>query len=378
MKTTRMSALLLALLTLVAFAAPLPAWAADSSGVEALPEEIHLQPVFVNCDAGRTIGRVLERRVLRHHLEIVINGTCVEDVLIDRDDVTLRGNENGDPVLVGGIRIENASRVIVEGFTVRDNVNLESGIEAVAGSSVIIRDMVVENSANRGIRIRDSVAEIRDVFVSGSGTVGILVRGSRLSLEGRVESVNANEGGIILTDNTSAFSKEGELITSGNLFGFVVQTSASFEGVFGSLTTQDNEVAGLLVATQGVFVYGITLQSTGNGFAGVWVDESSSLSPFANLTGLASTTIAGNGVVGAFVERGSTLEFAGVTTVTGNPIGVFVDDSILRSAAADVTGNFSSDISLNFGSRASFNGDNVVGVLQCDGTILTRGEIACP
>ena len=330
----------------------------------------------VDCSDGETLGAALGRD--ERKLIVEFSGTCTEDVVIDRDDVTLRGASPA-ATLIGGVRVEGASRVAIRDFRVKDNSNIESGVEAVAGASVTILGMVVENSVNRGIRIRDSVAEIRDCSVSGSGTVGILVRGSRVTFEGDVVSTDNVEQGIVLTDAASGFSRDGNIVTNNNLFGFAVQTSSSFEGVFGTLTSNDNQSIGILIASQGVFVYGVTLEAKRNGFAGVFLDELSSLSPFINLTGLAATTLAENGVMGAFVDRKSSIELAGATDVSDQLFGLFVStDSLVQLTDATITGNAIADIRLDFGSAGDFLGGNTVGVLQCTSDSLSRGDITCP
>lgn len=340
-------------------------------------EKGFVRTVSVDCDRGQTIERALRR--LGPTLIIEFTGTCTEDVIIDRDNVTLRGAADGATV-VGGVRVDASKRVVISDFEVRDNVNLESGIEAVAGASVLIQDMVVDNSVNRGIRVRDSVAEIRDVAVSGSVTAGILIRGSDVTLEGAIDVTTSGEGGIILTDSSSAFSRDGVITANGNLFGVIVQTSSSFEGVFGSLTANNNAVHGLLVASNGAFTYGLTLETNGNGFAGIYVDEGSTMSPFANLTDLASTTATGNAFAGVFVDRNSTFELAGNATISGQVFGVFISTaSVLQMTDTTLVGNFAGDLRLDFGVVADFvNEGNTVGTIVCTDDVLTRGDISCP
>lgn len=330
--------------------------------------------VRVDCSKGETIAKALTRNSDR--LVIQIKGTCTEDVVIHRDDVVLTSIVP-NTTLVGGVHIESSQRVEVSGFTITDNVNFESGLEAVAGSSVVIHDMLVKDSILRGIRIRDSVAEIRDTTVRNSLSTGIIGRGSRLSLEGVVDVSNSAESGFVFTDGTSVFSKEGDLISTFGEIGMIVQSGSSFEGVFGSLTATDNIFAGVLLATQGVFVYGFDLNASSNGFAGIWLDESSSMSPFSNIGVNSTTTLQNNAVVGAFLQRNSTLEFAGTTLVTGQSFGVFSEESTLRSTNAGITGNLT-DVFLQFRSVANFASGNSVGTLVCDGTDLVRGQLSCP
>lgn len=45
----------------------------------------------VGCSMGQTVSAAIRRGDARQPLEVVVRGTCNECVLIDRDDVTLRG-----------------------------------------------------------------------------------------------------------------------------------------------------------------------------------------------------------------------------------------------------------------------------------------------
>jgi hypothetical protein len=64
------------------------AHAADKAPKEKAPLEA---TVFVDCAAGDTIANALATPAL--NLTIEISGTCVEDVIIDRTNVTLRGTD---------------------------------------------------------------------------------------------------------------------------------------------------------------------------------------------------------------------------------------------------------------------------------------------
>ncbi|MEM9555448.1 MAG: right-handed parallel beta-helix repeat-containing protein [Acidobacteriota bacterium] len=375
-----MTKFLVSMLVLVACVlAPQTALAESPTNDRATQDEADFftRTIRVNCDHGGTLNRAL--KAFGPRLTIEFKGTCTEDLVIRRDDVTLRGSD-ANATLIGGIQIDGSSRVAISDFLVKDNTQLEGAIEALAGSSVAIHDMVVENSGNRGIRIRDSVADIRDVSIDGSATAGLLTRGSNISLEGNITVTNSAEGGIILTDASSTFSKEGVIVANDNLFGIIVQTSSSFEGVFGSVTADNNQVHGLLVASNGAFNYGVTLQTNGNGFAGIYVDEGSIMSPFANLTSLASTTAIGNGFAGIFVDRNSTFELFGNASIAGQVYGVFISTaSVLQMTDTTLAGNFVGDLRFDFGSVGDFsNGGNSVGSVSCTADIITRGDVACP
>ncbi len=330
----------------------------------------------VDCDRGRSINTSLRRLPpLVFDVKIKVRGTCEENIVITRDGVALEGDPTA--TLVGGIRVVGADRVTITNLTVTDNTEFEGAIEAVEGASIRVINVDIENPSSRGLRVRDSVAEIQDLSIANASTVGFLARGARLTLEGEIDVTDSTESNIVLTDGTSVFSKEGNITSSGGEIGMIIQGSSSFEGVFGSYTATANTFAGLLVATQGVLVYGFDLDLSGNSNFGLWVDEASSVSPFANLQELSTTTLNNNGLAGAFVQRGSTLELAGNTTVSGNPFGVFVEESGLKTVGADISGNVS-DLTLSFAARATFEAGTTIGTMTCDTTAVTRGVLACP
>jgi hypothetical protein len=331
--------------------------------------------ISVDCGLGQTIAKALEHP--GEKLTISFKGTCNTDVLIDRDWVTLRGSD-GSATIVGGVRVDAASHVVLTGFKVRDNTRLESGIEAVAGASVKIQGVTIENSSNRGMRFQDSVGDVRDIVIRDSFTVGLLARGSRLVLEGTIDISNSREGQITLTDTSHVYSTMGQITLSGGQFGLVVQSNAVFDGVFGSLKTTGAQFSGIYVATGGSLTYAMSLESSNNLFAGVWLDENASFSPFINpiLIGVRPTRLLNNAVVGVFVQRDSTFELNVNSEVSGNAFGIFAEESTLRLTGAKVTGN-RTDLRMIFGTKASGMGGNTIGTKSCDATVLTRGDVSC-
>jgi hypothetical protein len=332
--------------------------------------------INVNCGSGQTITQALVHPAEK--LTVSFKGTCSEDVLIDRDWVTLQGADGG-ATIVGGVRVDAAQHVVLTGFKVRDNTRLESGIEAVAGASIAIKGVTVENSANRGIRFQDSVGDVRDIVVRNSFTVGLLARGSRLVLEGTIDIAGSREGQITLTDTSHVYSTRGQITLSGGQFGMVVQSNAVFDGVFGSLSASGAQFSGIYVASGGTFTYALSLDASNNLFAGVWVDENATFSPFINpvLIGVRPTRLLNNAVVGAFVQRDSTFELNANSQVSGSTYGIYAEESTLRLTRSNVTGN-ATDLRMLFATKASGQGGNTIGRVVCDATVLTRGDIRCP
>jgi len=57
-----------------------------------------IKTVEVDCTKGKTIGKALERDNEDRPLVVVVQGICNENVVIDRDDVTLQGDSSSDGV----------------------------------------------------------------------------------------------------------------------------------------------------------------------------------------------------------------------------------------------------------------------------------------
>src|SRR5215216_6183010 len=74
--------------------------------------------LLVSCDRGETIAKQLDRNETK--LVIEFSGTCREHLLIERDGVEIRGSGAG-ATLIGSVRLIGSSRVVLEGFTIRDN-----------------------------------------------------------------------------------------------------------------------------------------------------------------------------------------------------------------------------------------------------------------
>lgn len=108
----------------------------------------HAQPrpktVTVDCAAGGSINAALRRTA--PVLVVEIRGVCVEDVVITRDNVTLRG---ADPA-VDGIRA-------ISGAAGNPTVAVEAPAHTVSLENLTIGE------GNDGVRVRNA----RDVFVKG-------------------------------------------------------------------------------------------------------------------------------------------------------------------------------------------------------------------
>ena len=72
--------------------------------------------VIVDCDAGQSIQTAVNKANPRAPLTLVVSGTCEENVLIRRDDVTIDGNNDG--AVSGTIEVSEGSRVKIQNLCI--------------------------------------------------------------------------------------------------------------------------------------------------------------------------------------------------------------------------------------------------------------------
>ena len=335
--------------------------------------------VSVECDRGETITSALARNA--ESLEIEFTGTCHESFEIQRDRVTLRGG-NADATIVGEVRVVNSQHVQLENFTVRNSPRI--GVDVVDNSRVKLDGITVRESGETGMRLTDSWVEVHDVSSLNNAASGITtLRCTSGTFSGRVRA-HGNVVGIVVGTGAgfNAVDRreftEFDIDTSGNGIGIIIQTGASLFVRDGVWRSNNNTAAGFVLAGNGSFAeLETTLEARNNGFAGGFVRDSSVWQ-----TGSGSgvkRTFANNGVYGLRVESESTLDFDGaLLTVSGNGVaGVSVDNSAVLLQGATVQGHPQGDLALGFGSKASFVGQNQFGTIQCDSTVLLRGGPAC-
>ncbi len=332
--------------------------------------------INVDCDAQQTLAGALADKSTGD-LNIVFSGTCKEYLYVQRDGVAIRGKD-ATATLAGAIEFTAARRILLENFTCRDNTQLEYCIGALLGSSVTLHNIKVFNSSVRGILIFNSAALIEGLTVDKTVSTSILVRGSHVRIEGEVNFSNTIEGCMVVDAASSVFSKSAVITARECMAGLLVQSNSTFQGPFGTLNLNHNTFAGLALITQGTFAYGGSINAKNNAQAGIFVDDGSSYSPFSNLIGSSTITLANNGYANVYVARRSGVELANVLSNTGSTYGVWVDDSSVKISHAKISENKTADVRLQFGSHATFLEGATVGTLSCDGSQIVRGsKTAC-
>lgn len=352
----------------------------STSLVLAVAAEAQVTRVRVNCNHGGTIAGVLANHNAPN-LEIVVTGLCKEKLVrIGRDAVTIRGAIGGGAVLEGTFVVDGASNVTIKDLSVRKGEDSCIIIRHNAGA--VVRNTTLEDCGNRGILLEGSAATIVDTTIRRVGTVGILNRNSRVELDRNIHVSEAGVACISATDGAVIYlnpdNHPATVLLERSLLGLVSQLSSEITLAEGTVIARNNQLAGILAASQGVVVHGTAvIESKDNDTYGLYLDELSSWSPFVGFG--ATVTITGNGSHGIFVERGSALELTNATVIANNGgKGIKVDNGILRINGTTVNeGNATGDVALTFGTRAELGTGNAMGSLTCDDTVMLRGGGAC-
>jgi hypothetical protein len=259
------------------------------------------QQVFmVNCAAGETINGALARGDSRKQMTIQVSGTCTENVVIARDDVTLVGMPAAVTAADGGMA---AIQVRGSRVTIIGPVEVTGGVNAIGvnGHFVVIQNATLQGATQSGLNLSNSSVTANRVRITNNGVAGILLRGGHLRLTESEIFNNATGIGINAMRNASVTTVDNTI--SGNLKGVVVElgSTASLDGD----AIGPNAERGLELAT-GSSANLLDVTISGNGAGGVLLDTGST----ATISG---GTIGPNGGSGIALESNSTTRLTGVT-----------------------------------------------------------------
>ena len=142
---------------------------ASAFGHKGLESQMHL----VNCHApGSSIQRTVDAAALGRPITVLVRGTCVEDVNVRRDDVSLVAHSLGGAV-EGTINVIGAQRFLVDGLRVSGSGD---GITALDNASATIRNAMVEHNSGSGVSaIRNALVILHDNVIRKNDAYGLLV-----------------------------------------------------------------------------------------------------------------------------------------------------------------------------------------------------------
>jgi hypothetical protein len=330
--------------------------------------------VNVDCAAGQKLVDALATPA--GALTVVFTGTCVEDVVIRRSDVTLRGGAPGATIdgssttAPNTLFIEGALRVTLADFAIRNSAS--SGLVArfsfVDATNLTITDNVLAGALVDGCTVRFTNATISRNLVgvaAEGGNALVAFIGTTTIADNAQDGISSSDGAYVYQRPTAG----SNLTISGSECGIYVSQNAQFHASRDSITVSQNEYG--IAGGRGAIIDVLSLTLTGNRY-GVLLSDAS----FRAAGSFSNNTTAIEAQLGSKVDlyrgRGS------LTTITGNRVGISADAQsqiILRDTS--VTGNLERDIRLAFGSTLSRYQNTTVGALSCDSTTLIRPPMTC-
>lgn len=348
-------------------------FAAAALGKEA-PKSIQ-----VDCAKGESINAALSSAA--ETLVIEFTGVCAEDVVIGRDDVTIRG-------AAPGAKITGAAGAATP----------QPAISMRGVDSITLENFAVDDTDRRGVDVRASTNVRLDGIVSSTNVSDGLFLGEGASAFVRNSTFDDNGGDGIGMWSGSVLVLEGTISTSGNnrvglLASGSSDISVSFFGV--QMTSNANANCGYFLQLGATAQWGaanpVSVIASGNAncgagvifesmWGGVLTAENSNICVQLNGAsfdgGPVPLSITGCNVgIRADIDSHLSLNNA---TITSNGVGMLLDGPTAQIRNTVVTGNTTTDVRLLFGARATFDGTNDVGVVTCESTVLIRGNVSCP
>jgi len=302
---------------------------------------------------------------------------------------------------LNGIVAQNGAQVTLTSDVVTGNAVM--GILEQANSSVTISGGSNGGNGVHGIDVESTSALVftGTYGISGNGVFGINVNnGSSITLNAASLSVNSNTLGIQLGTNASGFlDGQSKLDTSSNFSdGLTIVSGSHVVNFGGKITSNGNQIHGISINSKGGLDLdaGSQVTASGNVGDGVHLENTSVMTIFNNpnfsqAPGTTTLTVQGNGGSGLNLLTGSEVlddNYAQIISSSNAQAGVALDNgsSLTFGQTIPVTGvssviqSNSTDLQLGFSSRLTYIGNDVIGTVHCDATVLVRGagSIKCP
>ena len=175
--------------------------------------------VRVDCDDGESINRAISRSNLAEKLTISVRGTCVENVVIDRDHVTLQPSKYGG----GSIEAEDETKSVI----------------LITGDHVTVQDFdgasISGGSVGVGV-LEGGEASIINNHITGNRFGVFLFWGGIGLLEGNL--IDDNEVGVLITFNSMGRLRSNQIL-SNDAGGFVSGSSSAWFQTGNSVSEND-------------------------------------------------------------------------------------------------------------------------------------------
>ena len=219
-------------------------WADDDDD-----DDVQRGPVQVTVDCStQSIQDALRRARHARGVVVRVRGTCIEDVAIKRDGVTLQGKEPEGGAVRGTITVSAARHVAFKGL---DVTGPGSGIVATEGAQIEVSGAEVNGNEVNGIVVeQEAHAAISNSTVNSNGA--------------NLPADSIAGHGVLVTDSASARITGSDI--SGNRCDGVAVFNHSFARLVGNSIEGNSRIAsgcgaGVLVALNSL------VRSNGNAFA---------------------------------------------------------------------------------------------------------------
>jgi hypothetical protein len=300
----------------------------------ALPSADPVHTVRVDCDRGHTIAHALGAADERKPLVVQIQGTCTENVLVTRNDVTLQGPAAlvAADVTLPVVTLDGAQRVVLEALVLSGGVD---GVRGLRGATYeLLRCTVTGNSRFGVLAAYSASAVVDECTVSGNGPTTpsqpaggglIAANGAQLVL---TNSTVANNRGAGVTGTRSSFLRVGQDFGGSSVPGPVTVSGNQGNGVTVSDGSSGIVIAALVAGNGG---HGIAVSGTSH--AQIGVGSSGAVAP---------NTIRDNASHGVTVYQGSRAQIHGnlFDNSAHTPAGRIQSTGVrVEAAAATITGN---------------------------------------
>lgn len=338
--------------------------------------------VEVDCDAGDSVADALEQHGSGSIIRIL--GTCMEQVVITHNDVTIDGG--GSAVLDAGedaegpvVHVLGARNVTVRDITVQ---NGQHGILVENMSTITLEDVVSQENSSHGVEIIQSHATVSNLRSHQNGRVGLSInRNSEVRLiDSTLESNNIS--GLVIFSSAIGRLEGTNVVRDNAAQGVTLGLGGMIFSIGAELMIENNGAEGfsLLQGGDAQFLGG-TITVRGNEGDGIALDLGSTL-----VLGRADFEVPGevlveeNGGDGVSVMGASQLAADAIMplTVQANAgDGMYVDASLVRLNGAVIENNDGTELELVFGARATIE-DMMLDEIVCGEGVLVRGAVSCP
>ncbi len=327
--------------------------------------------INVDCTRGDSINAALADKA--EVLVVEVRGTCVEDVVVRRRNVTLHGSsattdgiEAATPTNLEGaaVLLDDADQVVLENLTLsgggREGLRLQE-----SGPTITVRNCRFEGNRTYGVAAFNSAVELEDVVVSGNGSPC-----STDPTGGGVGIGSFFSSSLTCTRCTVTDNDGGE---SGCDVG--VQTTRA-----STVVMQDSTVSGdpAVFATTAARLFAIDSTLIGTPFA----DDCSEFAAFSSQHG--QLTVQGGTIAGGLLADLKSVLILRRSVATGQPAQQTVnncENQVTRDSMLDVAQGASllGTTSFDSFSQGFFRGAAAAGDLNCIGAsdaICRAGAVA--